>query len=621
MCGRPIHIASSLGRSEILRILIKYGGDPHVIGAVCYPEPHHSNELVYNDDTQGWGAACLNDVYTTHNSDLLLVSKASQNVGRRPTHHVKCDNFNYPLYYAIKCDRIDCVRILMEARACELYKDQSPLLVACALGSKKCAQYFIEYNPELINSMDSDGFTPLHRALRHGKEFVQFLVQKGAVLSSKSSRDETMLHLLFSNEVNIGGMSDLCQYLLDCGLNMTINAMDQDGNSALHLCLRRVHYNFPVTESEWIELQECVNILLINRANPNISNRKGDTPLHILVDIFDFGNGYTVFWNDFGRKYDAVESLLEKLLQYNANPNIPNKCQSPMMPRLETPLMMFIHHLFFKAYSGRIYHSAKESKLGLEFLHRFRQLTVRVITLLCEYGGVVHLRSYRHGKFHQPSCPIQLLLAHLGYVKVFGSEVLSPDVRLATDYLSSMLEYLRCLLKAGCTPDECDNTNQVEETFSMLFNQPLVPFSSVYEFTLVLLQYGANPNACKYVSYDGVMSVDFDSYPLVKILLTETTAENVNSLYTSDQKHQILSLFINCMDRRTIKQCFDYLGRHGNQTAKNGDVYLDIFCKPQSLKSLSAKCIFASLQRKIAPLAENLPLPVVLKRYLSSLQF
>ncbi|MDQ7821436.1 MAG: ankyrin repeat domain-containing protein [Candidatus Eremiobacteraeota bacterium] len=54
----------------------------------------------------------------------------------------------------------------------------------------------IEKNPDLVNSPDAEGLTPLHMAAEKGNlPMVEFLVGKGAEIGAKDKKGQTALYL------------------------------------------------------------------------------------------------------------------------------------------------------------------------------------------------------------------------------------------------------------------------------------------------------------------------------------------------------------------------------------------------------------------------------------------
>lgn len=78
----------------------------------------------------------------------------------------------------------------------------------------------------------------------------------------QSATGQTPLHLATSE----------AQLDLICQASHYLNAQDNDGDTALHLTVKAG------------ELDMAVN-LLAKAANPDIANKKGDTPLHTAAEV------------------------------------------------------------------------------------------------------------------------------------------------------------------------------------------------------------------------------------------------------------------------------------------------------------------------------------------------
>ena len=108
------------------------------------------------------------------------------------------------------------------------------------------------------NARNGKGTTLLHNAAKIGfKELVQQLIKDGANVAIRDSYKRTPLHYATTKEVGALLMLD-------------INAIDQSGNTPLHLAIQD-------------DRPEIVSFLIANGAKVNVKNRNGETPLHIAV--------------------------------------------------------------------------------------------------------------------------------------------------------------------------------------------------------------------------------------------------------------------------------------------------------------------------------------------------
>lgn len=98
------------------------------------------------------------------------------------------------------------------------------------------------------------------------------------------------------------------QSIIDKGANM--NAKDNYGNTALHIAsgCQLIKYKkilpYPCTNPGITHKNRIIEILLKNKANPNIKNNNGHTPLHIAT-ILNYVDGVRLLL-----KYDADISLV-----------------------------------------------------------------------------------------------------------------------------------------------------------------------------------------------------------------------------------------------------------------------------------------------------------------------
>ena len=77
----------------------------------------------------------------------------------------------------------------------------------------------------------------------------------------------------------------MTKFALEYGFRSHINVRDQEGNTALHVLLKHIGRTVRVNiQSDYDkELVDCIKLLLVNGADPNLPNHIGETPLHAVL--------------------------------------------------------------------------------------------------------------------------------------------------------------------------------------------------------------------------------------------------------------------------------------------------------------------------------------------------
>jgi len=151
---------------------------------------------------------------------------------------------------------------------------------ACWEGLLEYAEILL-YNGANINASDKNGDTILHLARKYNKDIIQWLLDNGADLEARDSSEKTPLHIICQKEY-----LEYAEMFIASGSN--INAIDEDGNTALHL-LVSTSINFDQTLGEYNDLERqyrydrvnFIRLLLDNDANLDARNISDETPLHI----------------------------------------------------------------------------------------------------------------------------------------------------------------------------------------------------------------------------------------------------------------------------------------------------------------------------------------------------
>eukprot|EP00731_Ephydatia_muelleri_P000532 Em0001g532a len=144
--------------------------------------------------------------------------------------------------------------------------NRSALHLGCARGHLDVVHHLCSLTDIDVNLIDSDGCTPLHRAVQSGQGgCVQTLIQRGANTRVQDKQGHTPLHLV----AMCSGDVKIATSLLEAGAD--IEAIDKDGSTALHLAVVTNH-------------SDLVTSLIADGAHVDAVDGKGRTPL-ILAAI------------------------------------------------------------------------------------------------------------------------------------------------------------------------------------------------------------------------------------------------------------------------------------------------------------------------------------------------
>ena len=185
---------------------------------------------------------------------------------------------------------------------------ETPFYVACSKGLTSVVDKMLEYGAKLDGI--SDRKLPLVVACRNNHvPVVQLLLSNGAnpdILEAGGNRYHRALplHVAAANS-----SSELIELLLKHGAN--VNITGEHGSTALHHGVE--NYRPRVTKSPHADeakatsnAKSVVDILLENKADVNIVNDRGETPLYTAVS-------------------KGLLDIVSKMLQtYGGNPNIPS---------------------------------------------------------------------------------------------------------------------------------------------------------------------------------------------------------------------------------------------------------------------------------------------------------
>uniref|UniRef100_A0ABD2XEG4 Uncharacterized protein n=1 Tax=Trichogramma kaykai TaxID=54128 RepID=A0ABD2XEG4_9HYME len=286
------HIACEFGCDEVVKKFLKLGQDPNCLVAKTGDSPLH---LALEREQK-------NVV------ELLLRNGANPNLANK----IKLT----PLQIICKgdCDDYNLVKMLFE------------------LSKEK-------FRPVQVNVQDMVGITPLLWALsRDRRKLVKLFLRNGANPNLTKMDGSTSLHVIGQNS----GDGELVKMLFALSKEkyhpMQIDAQDKWGRTPLHLALI------------W-KNRKMFEFLLRRGASPNLANKDGSTPLHIICKRAHYHNEdddvlVELFFKIIDEKHELVQvdaqdelgntplhlalrcdnkKAAEMLLRRGANPNLANK--------------------------------------------------------------------------------------------------------------------------------------------------------------------------------------------------------------------------------------------------------------------------------------------------------
>ncbi|XP_072044524.1 uncharacterized protein [Amphiura filiformis] len=185
-----------------------------------------------------------------------------------------------------KNNETKALKILLEKGANISLKNkdgETPLHVASRNGKSRICKNLIQAGADVLAESET-GDTPLHLAgfARDGGTIIELLIEGGADVLAENKKFQTPFHSLSGKE------HGLAVALLDKGV--FINAQDINGDTALHISLRkrRDTYDFMQTEG--------VNVCVVNK--------EGKTPLHYAAQF----QGYCDHLLQKGASVDAEDN-------------------------------------------------------------------------------------------------------------------------------------------------------------------------------------------------------------------------------------------------------------------------------------------------------------------------
>lgn len=245
------------GDFKTIAVLLKAGADPNIICANAEDESHQMPYILFNlklrlhQELKGFTA--LHSLCKSNRYPKLISSESAEillNAGADV--HMKTPDGSTALHYACK-NRINLVKPLLEAGA----------------------------DPTVENDA---GETPLHTDGETDNELLPLLLGTGTVNINKPRSTDGKTPLLCRLEgMHCESVVTFLEYKPD------VNATDTEGNGPLHVALKK-----------GLTKTSVIDALLFAGADPNLKNRHGNTPFHVM-------------------KYDVDVALICRLLDAGAD--------------------------------------------------------------------------------------------------------------------------------------------------------------------------------------------------------------------------------------------------------------------------------------------------------------
>ena len=343
----PLHIACIRGNLKIVNHLLKAKANPNVLDnrgitpllqiislslkevASMFKEAFSSHKIIVPSDlnilykiVDALLIAGADPNIPDHNNDtplIMAVSKKMTNIVTRlleekANPNIQTTNGQTPLSQATFNKDPGIVKILLKQKAdpniVEYTNGIAPLHVACSPnGSLETVQAILSSSFTNPNILDATEHTPLHyAAFIANPKILQSLIASNANPNIKNQDGDTPLSILCDcHDAEIRSLKCLVE-MVDILLGANADPNVQISKGKMWTPLHRACY------MGWLEI---VNSLLKAKANPNVKDENGFTPLMLMLqDCLPDTEGHTL--HVVPNEYEIVDALLKA----GADPNI-----------------------------------------------------------------------------------------------------------------------------------------------------------------------------------------------------------------------------------------------------------------------------------------------------------
>jgi ankyrin len=327
----PLHLASYLGKIEIIRLLLDRGADLEAAGGDMGEKPlYQVSRGKYRSQEDGVRAARLllncganvNSRRNDHQTPLHVASyfgnteivrllldhgadleAATGNTGEKPLHKVSYGK------YRSQEGGVRVTHLLLDLGAdvnTRRNDHQTPLHLASYYGNVEIVRLLLDHGADLEAATGNTGEKPLHkvsygkyRFQEDGVHATQLLLDRGADVNIQRNDHQTPLHL-----ASYFGNVEIVRLLLNHGADLEAIAAGEGGEKPLH----QVSYGECRSQEDGIRVTQ---LLLDHGADVNTRRSDHQTPLHLAsyfgnVEIvrllLDHGADLEAVWGNMGDK-------------------------------------------------------------------------------------------------------------------------------------------------------------------------------------------------------------------------------------------------------------------------------------------------------------------------------
>uniref|UniRef100_A0ABD2VUU8 Uncharacterized protein n=1 Tax=Trichogramma kaykai TaxID=54128 RepID=A0ABD2VUU8_9HYME len=147
--------------------------------------------------------------------------------------------------------------------------------LACKYGCKEVAEKFLRVGQDPNCLVEKTGDSALHLALvESDKQMTELLLRNGADPNLSNAKDETPLHVICKSYFDDSVAKLFFEINEDLDKSVRVDARDKQGNTPLHSLLLGCGN------------KKTMELLLRRGADPNLANAEGQTPLHVLCQMY-----------------------------------------------------------------------------------------------------------------------------------------------------------------------------------------------------------------------------------------------------------------------------------------------------------------------------------------------